>query len=83
MTRTEVLRHAETAVADREKRYGHPADHFDKVAMLWGEAFGWAVQAKHVPLALALLKIAREVNAHTDDNLIDLAGYAALAGEVS
>ena len=83
MNRTETLHLATQAVADREKRYGMPADHFAKVAMLWGEAFGWSVQPQHVPLALALLKIAREVNAHGDDNMIDLAGYAALAGEVA
>lgn len=83
MTRTETLHLATQAVADREHKYGMPSDHFARVAELWAGAFGWHVEPQHVPLAMALLKIVREVNAHSDDNMVDLAGYAALAGEVA
>ena len=83
MTRYATLCRAAEAVADREKQYGNPADHFAKVAKLWGGAFGWDVTPRQVPLALALLKIAREINVPAQDNMVDLAGYAALAAEVS
>lgn len=83
MNRTEVLHLATQAVADREKSYGTPAENFGRIALLWRAQFGWDVKPADVPQAMVLLKLARERGGHKDDNLVDAAGYAALAGEVA
>lgn len=82
MTRTETLRLAEQAVADREKTYGTPQENFARIALLWRAQFGWDVKPADVAQAMVLMKLARERNGHRDDNLVDAAGYAALASEV-
>ena len=46
------------------------------------EDFYDAVDAKDVAMMLALLKVARIHNGDKMDSFIDLAGYAACAGEI-
>lgn len=60
----------------RSLRYGHPAINFAHTANLWAAAFGWEVDAAKVAMAQILLKVSRECNSHTRDNLTDIAGYA-------
>lgn len=60
----------------RSLRYGHPAENFTHTAALWSAAFGWEVDATRVAMAQVLLKVSRECNSHTRDNLTDIAGYA-------
>lgn len=60
----------------RSLRYGHPALNFSHTADLWRAAFGWEVNAARVAMAQILLKVSRECNTHTRDNLTDIAGYS-------
>lgn len=60
----------------RTLRYGHPAINFTHTANMWRAAFAWDVNAQKVAMAIILLKLSREVNMHTRDNLTDIAGYA-------
>jgi hypothetical protein len=39
--------------------------------------------ARDVAWLMVLLKVAREIHAPHEDNPVDVAGYAALAGELS
>lgn len=60
----------------RQQDYGHPADDFAKTAKMWSVIFGFEVTAEQVPLAMVAVKISRQLNRPTRDNLVDIAGYA-------
>ena len=85
MKRTEILTKAnECVMGDRAQDYGTPEDNFARIADLWTAYSGYGFDAHDVALMLALLKIARAASGvnHTD-NYVDLAGYAACAGEIA
>lgn len=86
MTRSEILQKAEQCVCgQREQDYGCPEDNFYRISKLWNAYLGDNVtDAKDVAIMMALLKIARiKTGTGTSDSYIDLAGYAACAGEIS
>jgi hypothetical protein len=60
---------------DRNRDYDHPLDNFDRIAKGWEVIFDVPVTAEQVGLAMAWVKIAREVYSHKRDNLVDGAGY--------
>ena len=61
----------------RQVSYGHPADDFTRTGRMWGAILGIPdVPPVLVGLCMAAVKISRETNAPSKDNLIDLAGYA-------
>ena len=83
MKRSEILKEAEKCVCGkRQEDYGTPENNFKLIADLWGAYTGTKYTAEDVAIMMALLKIARIKNGGTDDSYIDLAGYAACAGEV-
>jgi hypothetical protein len=92
MNRTEVLDKAKAAVADREGKYGHPRENFERIALRWqthlvnryGYGAGFtSLDAEDVAIMLADVKLARaESGVYLEDNFIDGAGYIALAAEV-
>lgn len=86
MTRKQVLRRAEECVCgQREDDYGKPEDNFETIARLWSAY----LKDKHyilpqdVAIMMCLLKIARIKAGGTEDSYVDLAGYAACAGELA
>lgn len=83
--RTEILKKAnECVMGDREQDYGTPEDNFARIANLWTAYSGYGFTAHDVALMLALLKIARAGGGnYHPDNYVDLAGYAACAGEIA
>lgn len=84
-TRERILSSAIKAVCtDRQQRYGHVEDNFRLVAKLWTDYFGEPFMPEDVGIMMALLKIARiKTGTANEDNYVDLAGYAACAGEVA
>ena len=60
----------------RRNTYGHPLDNFGRTASIWSGIFGREVTPEQVGLCMVGVKLARETNAHTRDNLVDLAGYS-------
>jgi hypothetical protein len=68
--------------SDRNRSYGEPEANLGRIADLWTVLFGRKVTARQVAWAMALVKIAREVNAPHPDNPVDVAGYAACAAEL-
>lgn len=96
-TRREILEESARLICgDREKDYGDAADNFRTVGLLWSayllashpvlaDAFSeTSVTAADVAAMLGLLKLARAAaNPAHMDNWVDLAGYAALGGEIS
>lgn len=92
MTRSEILEAAHKCVCgDREQDYGRPEDNFRTIGLLWTTYLqaahpGMAVEsitAKDVAVMMALLKVARIATGGSMDSYVDLAGYAACAGEVA
>lgn len=85
MTRADILATAAKLVtSDREKDHGRWADNAIVTAALWRSYLrGRAPEAEDVAYMLALLKIARRAtNGPNADTSIDIAGYAALGGEL-
>jgi len=69
---------------DRQADYGTPGENLARVADLWAAYTGGHPFTAHdVALMLVLLKLAREAHGHKPDNLIDAAGYIALAAAVA
>lgn len=75
---------AKIEVADRQKKYGHPADTYTKVAAIWTGVLadklkpGVVIEPHEVGLCQAGLKLGREAQQPNvvPDNLTDISGYA-------
>ena len=85
MTRIEVLEEAGKCVCGRrEQDYGSPESNFKRIADLWSVYTGITILPVDVAMMMALLKVARvKGGGGTGDNYVDLAGYAACAGEIA
>lgn len=84
MTRAQTLSTASQAVlSDREKAHGSPEDSFGLIATFWSAYLGLEIQPYQVGVLMGLLKIARmKCNPDNEDNMVDLAGYAACVNEL-
>lgn len=65
---------------ERQDSYGDPHENIKRVADLWTAYLGTVVTARDVCLMMILMKCSRDRHAPKNDNLIDIAGYAELAG---
>lgn len=99
MNRKEFLEEAEKCVCGRrEEDYGSPEDNFSTIAEFWTTYLNaqnklveynngtvGEITAHDVAAMMALLKVSRIVRGNTIaiDSYIDLAGYAACAGEIA
>jgi hypothetical protein len=87
MTRKEILSAAEQCVCtSRQEEYGPIENNFALIARLWCEYLDTdkPITAHDVAMMMALLKIARiATGAFKEDSYVDLAGYAACAGEIA
>jgi|TARA_R110000851_G_scaffold263382_1_gene415893 hypothetical protein len=88
-TRDDILLEAMQCIThDRAATHGDAEDSFQTIADVWS---WWLsnrplspLTAADVAMMMALFKIGRIAgNSTHEDNYIDLAGYAALAGEIS
>jgi hypothetical protein len=71
-----VLEEAQRLITgDRNKSYDHPLDNFNRIAKGWEVIFGTNVTEEQVGLAMAWVKICREIYQSKRDNLVDGAGY--------
>lgn len=91
--RAQILDEAKHIVTgERESQYGRPEDNFRTIAELWevylqkrcvAGGFYVEILPEDVAIMMALLKVARiATGAGKVDNYVDLAGYAACAGEI-
>ena len=84
MNRTEILEKAKSTVTkDRVSDYGTPEESFTKIAHLWSVYLGTTVTPVDAATMMILLKVARTMGGSDKiDNMVDIAGYAACAGEL-
>ena len=85
MNRTDILKRAnECVTGSRQQDYGEVEDNFRLIADLWSAYIGTDISAVDVAMMMALLKVARVKSGRLhEDDFIDLAGYAACAGEIA
>ena len=85
MKRTDILADANCAITqDRAASYGAAEDNFSTIADAWARWLGTDVTAHDVGMMMMLFKAARiRANPAHADSYVDLAGYAALAGEIA
>ncbi len=91
--RGQVLLEAHKIInGDRQQSYGNPEDTHGVIAALWNGYMvakgrvspSGNITPKDVALMMVLFKIGRELNgAGCKDNLIDAAGYIALAADMN
>ena len=86
MKRSDILEKAKACVCGkRTTDYGKPEDNFGMIADLWTVYKGGKIifSPQDVAMMMGLMKIARTVSGNgSDDCFVDLAGYAACAGEI-
>lgn len=84
--RDEILEEAARLISgDREDDYGSARDNFTRTGQMWAAILGADdITAEQVALMLAALKISRLAqNTGHRDSWVDLAGYAALGGDIA
>ncbi len=83
MFRKQILENAiRTVCQDRRDKYGQIEDNFGLIADLWSAYLGASVTAVDVAMMMGMLKMARiKTGKYTQDNFVDLAGYAACGAE--
>ena len=91
MTPLEILQKTAETVAERGACYGESDESLAEIAEYWDLYLSWrgfkahgSVTPHDVALMMALLKMARvRSSPGHKDNYIDMAGYAALAGNLA
>jgi hypothetical protein len=96
MTRDEILETAAELISgDRQETYGSAYDSHARIADMWAAYLNGVMKRQRsmgyhtirlcptdVAAMMVLMKVSRSVNSEHADNWIDIAGYAALAGEM-
>jgi hypothetical protein len=85
MNRNEIIETAQKLInGARADEYGDAKESFADIATMWSIVLNHKVESKDVAMCMAALKICRFVNSPKGhkDSLIDMCGYAALAGEM-
>ena len=83
MTCKEILTEAKKLIGgNRHKDYGDKLTNHQNIAALWSIFLRKEVTPHDAAVCMALVKVARLMHQHKKDNYIDLAAYAAIAGEI-
>jgi len=84
MNRGEILQEAARLTAkDRQNIYGDPRTNHVRIADLWTIYLEHEITPQQVAICMALVKVSRLMQTETEDSFIDLAAYAAIAGEIA
>jgi hypothetical protein len=83
MISQDILKEAKNLIgADRQKDYGDKVVNHTNIAALWSIFLRKEVTPHDVAVCMALVKVARLMHQHKKDSYIDMAAYAAIAGEI-
>ena len=81
-TAREYLERATKIVqGQRQFDYGNKYENHENIAKLWSAYLGYEVSPHDVAICMLLVKVARLKHRNTEDCYVDMAGYAAIAGE--
>jgi hypothetical protein len=84
MNRGDILQEAARLTAkDRQNIYGDPKTNHRRIADLWTTYLEHEITPQQVAICMALVKVARLMQTETEDSFVDLAAYAAIAGEIA
>ena len=85
MNRAYFLDKAEELInGQRAQDYGDARDNHQRIADIWSVILGQQITPEQVCACMIGLKLARLANdMQQDDTWVDIAGYAALGGEIS
>ena len=67
----------------RQYDYGDKYQNHKNISELWSSYLGTKISAHDVAICMLLVKVARLKHRTTEDCYIDMAGYAAIAGEIN
>ena len=83
MISQDILKEAQDLIgSDRHKDYGDKLTNHKNIAALWSIFLRKEVTPHDVAVCMALVKIARLMHQHKKDSYVDMAAYAAIAGEI-
>ena len=74
---------ARIVTGQRQYEYGDKYQNHNNIAKLWSAYLDYNISAHDVAICMMLLKAARLKHRATEDCYIDMAGYAAIAGEIN
>ena len=74
---------AKIVTGQRQHEYGDKYQNHNNIAKLWSAYLDYNISAHDVAICMMLLKAARLKHRPTQDCYIDMAGYAAIAGEIN
>ena len=73
---------AKIVTGQRQHDYGDKYQNHENIARLWSAYLDYNISAHDVAICMLLVKVARLKHRPTTDCYIDMAGYAAIAGEI-
>ncbi len=81
----ELLNEAANTIADRGATYGHYDLTMLRTSKLWSDYLEREIEPMDVAICMALVKLARvmEARGHHNDNFLDAVAYFAIAGELA
>ena len=83
MISKEILEEANKLIGgDRNDDYGDKLTNHQNIAALWSVFLRKNITPHDVAMCMALVKVARLMHAHKKDSYLDMAAYAAIAGEI-
>lgn len=79
-----LMRAAALVGGERDRQHGDKLENHENIARLWSAFLGIEISAVQAALMLNLLKVARTKTGDLNpDDFVDMAGYAACAGEIA
>jgi hypothetical protein len=84
MNRFDIFEEAKRLTAtDRQDKYGTPYNNHRRIANLWSAYLDQEITPEQVAIMMVLMKVARSMQEHHEDNYVDGAAYFAIAGELA
>ena len=74
---------AKVVTGQRQRDYGNKYENHKNISDLWSAYLGREILPHDVAICMLLVKVARLKHRKTKDCYLDMAGYAAIAGEIT
>ena len=74
---------AKIVQGQRQFDYGDKYQNHENISKLWSSYLDYKISAHDLDICMMLVKVARLKHRPTKDCYVDMAGYAAIAGEIN